>query len=567
MLEPLGPGARSSVPDADRACPPDAARPTSPTACRACDGRPVRRRVVHAHLRHHRPAEVLRADARLLPSAWPRAMAGALELTPARPGARPAAAVPHQPDGLRHHHRAAHRRRRAHRRASSPPAASGRRWSTTRVTVLILHAPPVEILKRATTAEDAAGHRVRTMFYADREFLRPLRHPAAVSGYGSTEAGGVSPPAPVDRRPTTSPTTPAGTAARPRADIEWRLDERRHHLRPRARARGTVRRLRARRRPRPGPRRRRLVRHRRPRPRRRRRTTWCSSNAPPSRSGSRASSCRSRSSRTTSPPSPGITDHALWKRKGALVDDEVVLYAVADPLPLEQLRADASPSCRRSCGPSAVARVAACRATPPRARCSADCSPSSRCWNGSSSHDRRPHRHRSAGLGRRHGRPARARRPQPVAAPRQRRPDCRRGTRRSGSARRAQVARRQHRGARRRRSATACTAAIVLNSPVGGANPDAVEVAARLGGRVVWMPTVSAPNHKRGASSPELSVHRGFELRAVEVVDDAGRLLPELARGPRCRRRARSAAGQRAPRRRRDRRCCSPRRVAAACGG
>jgi len=67
---------------------------------------------------------------------------------------------------------------------------------------------------------------------------------------------------------------------------------------------------------------------------------------------------------------------------------------------------------------------------------------------------------------------------------------------------------------------------IVLNSPVGGANPDAVEVAARLGGRVVWMPTVSAPNHKLGAASPELSVHRGFELRAVPVVDEAGHLLP-----------------------------------------
>ncbi|MEP7178535.1 MAG: DUF6282 family protein [Pseudonocardiales bacterium] len=66
---------------------------------------------------------------------------------------------------------------------------------------------------------------------------------------------------------------------------------------------------------------------------------------------------------------------------------------------------------------------------------------------------------------------------------------------------------------------------IVLNSPVGGANPDAVEVAARLGGRVTWMPTVSAPNHKRGASSPELSVHRGFELRAVDIIDDAGHLL------------------------------------------
>lgn len=67
---------------------------------------------------------------------------------------------------------------------------------------------------------------------------------------------------------------------------------------------------------------------------------------------------------------------------------------------------------------------------------------------------------------------------------------------------------------------------IVLNSALGGANPDAVEVAARLGGRMVWMPTVSARTHKRGAASPELSVHRGFELGPVDVVDD-GRLRPE----------------------------------------
>jgi hypothetical protein len=67
---------------------------------------------------------------------------------------------------------------------------------------------------------------------------------------------------------------------------------------------------------------------------------------------------------------------------------------------------------------------------------------------------------------------------------------------------------------------------VVLNSPVGGANPDAVQVAARLGGRVVWMPTVSAPNHKAGANSPELSVHRGFELGPVAVTDSARRVLP-----------------------------------------
>jgi hypothetical protein len=61
---------------------------------------------------------------------------------------------------------------------------------------------------------------------------------------------------------------------------------------------------------------------------------------------------------------------------------------------------------------------------------------------------------------------------------------------------------------------------VVLNSAIGGANPDAVEVAARLGGRVVWMPTVSSRTHKAGAYSPELSVHRGFELAPVDVVDD-----------------------------------------------
>jgi hypothetical protein len=67
---------------------------------------------------------------------------------------------------------------------------------------------------------------------------------------------------------------------------------------------------------------------------------------------------------------------------------------------------------------------------------------------------------------------------------------------------------------------------IVLNSTVGGANPDAVEVAARLGGRVVWMPTVSAPAHIASASSPELSVHRNLAFRQVDVLDAAGALLP-----------------------------------------
>ena len=67
---------------------------------------------------------------------------------------------------------------------------------------------------------------------------------------------------------------------------------------------------------------------------------------------------------------------------------------------------------------------------------------------------------------------------------------------------------------------------IVLNSPVGGANPDAVSVAAALGGRIVWMPTVSAPAHVAARSSPELSVHREMRFSEVPIVVE-GRVRDE----------------------------------------
>jgi acyl-CoA synthetase (AMP-forming)/AMP-acid ligase II len=59
-------------------------------------------------------------------------------------------------------------------------------------TFLVLHAPPVEILKQATRRDDAAGHRVRGMFFADVEFLETFEIPLGLSAYGSTEAGGLS---------------------------------------------------------------------------------------------------------------------------------------------------------------------------------------------------------------------------------------------------------------------------------------------------------------------------------------------------------------------------------------
>ena len=58
-------------------------------------------------------------------------------------------------------------------------------------TVLILHAPPVEILKRATGAADSAGHRVSRVFFADPDFLETFDVPLGFSAYGSTEAGGL----------------------------------------------------------------------------------------------------------------------------------------------------------------------------------------------------------------------------------------------------------------------------------------------------------------------------------------------------------------------------------------
>jgi carnitine-CoA ligase len=231
------------------------------------------------------------------------------------------------------------------------PAVTGER-----VTVLILHAPPVQILKRATSAQDAAGHRVRTMFYADAGFLARFGVPAAVSGYGSTEAGGVSHLA----RWSAADDIPADASRHGgpgRADIEWRLDddgvilvrEREHAalfdgyvtadgLDPARDADG-----------------------------------WFDTGDLGRADGDdylvflerAAESIRVKGEFVPIPfvedrlaAVPGLTDHALWKRQGALVDDEVVLYAVGDPLPLDQLRRQIAglPAFMR---PVAVARVGA----------------------------------------------------------------------------------------------------------------------------------------------------------------------------------------------------------------
>ena len=224
------------------------------------------------------------------------------------------------------------------------------------VTVLVLHAPPVEILKRTTSAETAAGHRVRTMFYADRQFLGQFGVPAAVSGYGSTEAGGVS----HLRRWLATDDIPADASRHGgpgRADIDWRLD-----------ANGMI-----------------LVRERE-------RAALFDGYAGadgtnPARDADGwlhtgdlgradgedylvflergAESIRVKGEFVPIPfvenqvaAVPGIRDHAVWKRQGELVDDDVVLYIVADEVPLDALRS-AVAGLPRFMQPVAVARVEA----------------------------------------------------------------------------------------------------------------------------------------------------------------------------------------------------------------
>jgi hypothetical protein len=82
--------------------------------------------------------------------------------------------------------------------------------------------------------------------------------------------------------------------------------------------------------------------------------------------------------------------------------------------------------------------------------------------------------------------------------------------------------------------------AIALNRAVGGLNPLAVEVAAREGARIVWLPTVDALNetarHERPGPGDKLPAwarmqHElrglGMEIAPVPVVDDRGHPLDD----------------------------------------
>ncbi len=74
---------------------------------------------------------------------------------------------------------------------------------------------------------------------------------------------------------------------------------------------------------------------------------------------------------------------------------------------------------------------------------------------------------------------------------------------------------------------------VVLNDAVGGLNPAAVDGCIRLGGRMVWMPTLAARHHIAffggshfGASMRARAPARAPAGRGLSVLDEQGALLP-----------------------------------------
>jgi hypothetical protein len=74
--------------------------------------------------------------------------------------------------------------------------------------------------------------------------------------------------------------------------------------------------------------------------------------------------------------------------------------------------------------------------------------------------------------------------------------------------------------------------AIALNTHVGGLNPWAANLTLALGGKVVWFPTISAPNHiehakHTGLKFPTLAIPL-IEDAPVNIFGDDGDLRPEV---------------------------------------
>ena len=76
---------------------------------------------------------------------------------------------------------------------------------------------------------------------------------------------------------------------------------------------------------------------------------------------------------------------------------------------------------------------------------------------------------------------------------------------------------------------------IALNSAVGGLNPHAVDLALKMGGRIVWFPTIASPQHiAHHRAHPDLKFPKlAVKLQSEEPIDvfgDDGQLKPEVDR-------------------------------------
>jgi hypothetical protein len=73
---------------------------------------------------------------------------------------------------------------------------------------------------------------------------------------------------------------------------------------------------------------------------------------------------------------------------------------------------------------------------------------------------------------------------------------------------------------------------IALNGPVGGLNPKAVDLALKLGGKIVWFPTIGSPQHIRHhAEHPDLKFPKlAVQLKPEEPIEIManGRVLDEV---------------------------------------
>jgi hypothetical protein len=69
---------------------------------------------------------------------------------------------------------------------------------------------------------------------------------------------------------------------------------------------------------------------------------------------------------------------------------------------------------------------------------------------------------------------------------------------------------------------------VVLNSHVGGINPHAVSLSLAMGGRVVWLPTISSPAHIASTGHFPTATVELLDEEPIDVWGAGGELLPEL---------------------------------------